>query len=198
MPLFVDDIPMTAQLLIEVENGDIDVVKELVIILHEVLIDSYEIFSSLSPTETGLKILYGVETDKNYNNYIQTLNEARASLESILLKYGEKNQSENLSKTILRHFFSLLSSMEKDFGAKKICINWDNSIVIIVKFASMKDYEKTINNDRENLIKKVTEVFDRIFENMDRCKGEERQAHHKVHRITINKMESSGYECVFT
>lgn len=68
--------------------------------------------------------------------------------------------------------------MEKGFGAKEFDIDWDNYVVFTVKFASTK--EKAINENRENLKKEVKEYFDIIFENMNRCKGEE------GHRIIIN------------
>lgn len=76
--------------------------------------------------------------------------------------------------------------MEKDFGAKEFDIDWDNYIVLTVRFASTK--EKAINEERETLIKKVKECFEIFFENMNRCKGDEGQAHHQIHQIIINKM----------
>lgn len=177
--------PMTGKILIEVEHGDIDVVKNLVLVLHEMLIDSHEIFQSLSPTETGLKILCGEESTENYSDFTQRIKNAHEKLGSILLKYGEKNQSENYSKNILKAFFRLLSSMEKDFGAKDIDINWDNSIMFTVNFASTKLYGKAVDENRESLKEKVKDDFDKIFEIMGQCKGEEKQAHHRIHRIII-------------
>eukprot|EP00105_Crassostrea_gigas_P006366 XP_011420276.1 PREDICTED: uncharacterized protein LOC105323030 isoform X2 [Crassostrea gigas] len=174
----LDDRPMTAaKILIEVEHGDIEVVKNLVTILQDILIESNKIFKSLSPTETGLKILSGKETDENYSDFTQTIDKAIETLGNLLLKYGEKNQSEKYSKIILRAFYHLLSSMEKDFGAKEFDIDWENYIVFTVKFASTR--EEAINENRENLKKEVKGYFDTIFENMNRCKGEER------HRIII-------------
>lgn len=166
-----------AKILIEVEHGDIEVVKNLVTILQDILIESNKIFKSLSPTETGLKILSGKETDENYSDFTQTIDKAIETLGNLLLKYGEKNQSEKYSKIILRAFYHLLSSMEKDFGAKEFDIDWENYIVFTVKFASTR--EEAVNENRENLKKEVKGYFDTIFENMNRCKGEER------HRIII-------------
>lgn len=128
-----------------------------------------------------MKILSGEETDENYNDFTRTINKAHETLGSLLLKYGEKNQSEKYSKSILRAFYHLLSVMEKDFGAKEFDTDWDNYIVFTVKFASTK--EKAIHEKRENLIKVVDGYFDRIFENIDRCK--EKQARHRIHRFII-------------
>lgn len=179
---------LTAKILVEVDNVDTDIVKELTVVLHGMLLDSYEIIKSISPIDTCLKILDGKETDEKYENFRSKIEKAYQGLGRLLFKNGEKEQSDKLSKRILNGFYSLLSFIEREFGAQKFDIKWVESIAIIVKFASKKEYEKAFNKNRKLLVENVAKCFDIIFKNMDRCKEQEKQASHHKCRVTIERL----------